>query len=146
MQEIRADYRPIYVLLATLVECPTCGFDEFSQGGFDTNCATCNGTGRSVEYTRHEMKGRIKILDFVQLQGAGYAPPGVELGDVEVYVRPHDRDVFEECEKDTRSYIVISGDAASYRPFSINADGVGYEDEVRVLLKKANVESRATGL
>lgn len=145
MQDVRLNFRPVYVLIAEQHECPTCGFDSFSQSGLDTNCETCDGTGHVTMWVPHEVKARIKVLDFVQLQGAGAVPPGVELGDAAVYVRVHDRDVFELVDDDVRSYVKIDGDPGSYRVFSITADGVGYEDEVRILLKKSHVEQRATG-
>ncbi len=41
--------------------------------------------------------------------------------------------------------MTVAGDGNAYQPFSITADGVGQDDEIRVLLRKVNVEQRATG-
>jgi hypothetical protein len=147
MQRLRRTFRRVWVLLADLSRCEAsdCGFDELTQSGINPNCLSCKGTGRVITYRPHEVKARIKVFDFVELQGAGAAPPGVELGDVALYVRLHDKKTFSTCNLDTYSYVVLEGDPVAYRPFSITADGVGLEDETRIILKKTKDVQRAAG-
>jgi hypothetical protein len=116
-----------------------------SDSGDDPTCLTCEGTGKTVSWLIREIPSRIKVFDFVQLQGAGPIPPGVELGDVALYVRKNDRETFENLEGQRYSYVKIAGDGNAYQPFSITADGVGQDDEIRVLLRKVSVEQRQTG-
>ena len=147
MQNLRGEFRRVWVLIATTSNCDAagCGYDSMSDSAIDPTCSMCDGTGKTITFTTHELKARIKVFDFVQLQGAGAAPPGVELGDVALYIRVHDKGVLTTCNETPISYVKLEGDSVAYRPFSIAADGVGREDEIRVLLKKTKDVQRATG-
>ena len=145
MGNARGDFRSVHVLHATLTDCTVCGYDPMSDSGDDPTCSECEGTGKTISWLAREIPSRIKVFDFVQLQGAGAVPPGVELGDVALYVRKNDRETFETLEGKQHSYVKIAGDGNAYQPFSITADGVGQDDEIRVLLRKVSVEQRVTG-
>ena len=145
MQDIRADFRRVYVLEATLADCTACGFDELSQSALDSNCTTCDGTGKTISWTVTEIRTRIKVVDFIHLMGIGSISPGIEVGDVIVYIRNNDKDTLERCDLNDASYVKIEHDTSAYRVYGMTSDGVGQEDEVRVILRKTNVETRATG-
>lgn len=147
MQYLRGEFRRAWVLLASTSDCTVsgCGYDPMTDSAIDPTCVVCEGTGKVIVFTPHEVRARIKVFDFVQLQGAGAAPPGVELGDAALYVRVNDRGIFEASEENSISYVKMEGDGKAYRVFSISADGVGGEDEIRILLKKTKDVQRATG-
>lgn len=145
MLENTQPFRRVWLVLATETSCTSCGFDEMSNSGLDPTCATCEGLGKVVTFTKLEVRARIKVFDFVQLQGAGAAPPGVELGDMALYVPVTSQSNFDTLMSEERSYAKIEGDSNAYRPFSVSADGVGGVDEIRVVLKKTTMEKRATG-
>ena len=139
------NFRAVYGLKATVTDCTACGYEPMSDAGLDPTCATCLGTGKEIVWLVQQVSARVRVFDFVQLQGAGAVPPGVELGDIALYVRKNDRALFDTIEQEHRSYVKVDGDGNAYRPFSVSSDGVGMDDEVRILMRKVTLDERKTG-
>lgn len=143
MKVIRANYRTVYLLYPTETECTVCGgVDPFSDSAYDISCATCGGVGYTLTWAVWQIAARIKQIDMVQLQAAGI-PPGIEIGDAELYVSRETKDATERVMEESRAYVYFDGQR--FRPTNITADGVGTADEWRVELKRYNPEVRLTG-
>ena len=145
MLHASGNFRGVYGLVATVTDCTACGYDTMSDSGLDPTCATCSGTGKTFAWLVQEVSARIKVFDFVQLQGAGAVPPGVELGDMALYVRKNDQALFDTIQQEHRSYVKVDGDSNAYRPFAVSSDGVGMDDEFRILMRKVTLDERKTG-
>lgn len=143
MRMIRANYRIVYLLYPTETECTACGgIDTFTDSAFDISCTTCNGVGYTLSWAVWQVHARIKQIDLVQMQAAGI-PPGIEIGDAELYVSRESKDSVERVKEESRAYVYTEGDR--FRPTNISADGVGKADEWRIELKRVNPEIRLTG-
>ena len=143
MRRIRANYRTVYLLYPTGTECTSCGgVDEFTDSAYDPSCATCGGVGYTFSWATWQIAARIKQIDLVQLQAAGI-PPGIEIGDAELYVSRETRDAIARIMEESRAYVYFDGQR--FRPTNITADGVGRADEWRIELKRSNPEVRLTG-
>ena len=143
MRMLRANYRTVYLLYPTETECTVCGgADTFTDSAYDISCTNCNGLGYTLSWETWQIQARIKQIDLVQMQAAGI-PPGVEIGDAELYVSRDTKEMLVKILEETRAYVYIEGQR--FRPTTITADGVGRADERRVELKRHNPEARPTG-
>lgn len=143
MKMVRANYRAVYLLYPTETECTACGgVDPFTDSAYDISCSTCGGVGYTLSWATWQIAARIKQMDLVQMQAAGI-PPGIEIGDVELYVSRQTRDAVERIMEESRAYVYFDGQR--FRPTNVTADGVGTADEWRVELKRFNPEVRLTG-
>ena len=143
MRMIRGNYRMVYLLYPTETECTVCGgVDEFTDSAYDISCATCGGVGYTLSWATWQIAARIKQIDLVQLQAAGI-PPGIEIGDVELYVSLDTKAAIEKVREELRAYVYFDGQR--FRPTTITADGVGTADEWRIELNRHNPEVRLTG-
>ncbi len=143
MRVIRGNYRAVYLLYPTETECTVCGgVDEFTDSAYDVSCPTCGGTGYTLAWATWQIAARIKQIDLVQLQAAGI-PPGIEIGDVELYVSLDTKAAIEKIIEESRAYVYFDGQR--FRPTITTADGVGTADEWRVELSRHNPEVRLTG-
>ena len=143
MRVIRGNYRTVYLLYPTETECTVCGgVDEFTDSAYDISCANCGGVGYTLSWATWQIAARIKQIDLVQLQAAGI-PPGIEMGDVELYVSRDTKAFIEKIREESRAYVYFDGQR--FRPETITADGVGTADEWRIELNRYNPEVRLTG-
>lgn len=143
MKVIRGNYRMVYLLYPTETECTVCGgVDEFTDSAYDISCANCGGVGYTLSWQTWQIAARIKQIDLVQLQAAGI-PPGIEIGDAELYVSRDTKAAIEKVMEEGRAYVYFDGQR--FRPTTITADGVGTADEWRTELKRYNPEVRLTG-
>lgn len=143
MRVLRANYRTVYLLYPTGTECTACGgVDEFTDSAYNPSCATCGGVGYTFSWATWQIAARIKQIDLVQLQAAGI-PPGIEIGDAELYVSRDTKDAVERIMEESRAYVYFDGQR--FRPTNVTADGVGTADEWRVELKRHSPEVRLTG-
>ena len=137
-------YRPFYMVWPSAeTDCPDCAFEDFTQSGDDITCQTCKGLGRVLAWSTAEVYGRIQHYDFVTLAASGL-PPGVEVGDVVVYVSKEVRDMLTNNVRQSQyGYLYIDSD--TYKPVSVAPTGVGHQDEWRIELKRAEMDVRPTG-
>jgi len=143
MRVIRGNYRTVYLLYPTETECTVCGgVDEFTDSAYDISCATCGGVGYTLSWATWQIAARIKQIDLVQLQAAGI-PPGIEIGDAELYVSRDTKAAIEKIREESRAYVYFDGQR--FRPTTITADGVGTADEWRIELNRYNPEVRLVG-
>ena len=143
MKVVRSNYRTAYLLYPTETECTVCGgVDEFTDSAYDISCANCGGVGYTLSWATWEIAARIKQIDLIQLQAAGI-PPGIEIGDAELYVSRDTKAAIEKVMEEGRAYIYFDGQR--FRPTTITADGVGTADEWRIELNRHNPEVRLTG-
>ncbi|NIQ88599.1 MAG: hypothetical protein GWN93_05785 [Deltaproteobacteria bacterium] len=123
-------------------DCPDCAFEDFTQSGDSITCATCEGLGKILTWAKAEVYGRIQHYDFVTLAASGL-PPGVEVGDVVVYVSREVKDMALDVRQSQYGYLFIDSD--TYRPVSVAPTGVGHQDEWRIELKRSEMDVRPTG-
>ncbi len=143
MKVVRSNYRTAYLLYPTETECTVCGgVDEFTDSAYDISCATCGGVGYTLSWATWQIAARIKQIDLVQLQAAGI-PPGIEIGDAELYVSRDTKASIEKVMEEGRAYIYFDGQR--FRPTTITTDGVGTADEWRIELNRYNPEVRLAG-
>ena len=143
MKVIRGNYRTVYLLYPTETECTACGgVDTFTDSAYDVSCPTCGGVGYTLSWAPWQIAARIKQIDLVQMQVAGI-PPGIEIGDVELYVSRDTKEAIEKIREESRAYVYFDGQR--FRPTTITADGVGTADEWRIELKRHNPEVRLAG-
>ena len=143
MKVIRGNYRTVYLLYPTETECAVCGgVDPFTNSAYDISCATCGGAGYTLSWATWQIAARIKQIDLVQLQAAGI-PPGIEIGDAELYVSWDTKAAIEKITEESRAYVYFDGQR--FRPTTITADGVGTADEWRIELSRHNPEVRLAG-
>ena len=143
MKMLRANYRAVYLLYPTETECTACGgVDEFTDSAYDISCTTCNGVGYTLSWATWQIAARIKQIDLVQLQTVG-VPPGIEIGDAELYVSLDTKEAVERIMEESRAYVYFDGQR--FRPTNVTADGVGRADEWRIELKRHSPEVRLTG-
>lgn len=137
-------YRPFHLVWpSSESDCPDCSFDEFTQSADDVTCATCMGLGKVYTWTHAEVYGRIQHYDFVTLAASGL-PPGVEVGDVVVYVSEDIKDIIVSNVR-TAQYGYVFVDDDTFWPISVTPTGVGHQDEWRVELKRKQIDVRPTG-
>lgn len=143
MKAIRANYRTMYLLYPTETPCTVCGgVDEFTDSAYDISCPTCDGTGYTLSWEAWQIAARIKQIDLVQLQAAGI-PPGIEIGDAELYVSLDTKAAVEKVMEESRAYVYFDGQR--FRPETVTADGVGTADEWRIELKRYSPTVRLSG-
>lgn len=137
-------YRPFRLVWpAHVSSCPDCSFDQFTQSGDNVTCQSCKGTGKVFTWTTAEVYGRIQHYDFVTLSAAG-VHPGVEIGDVVVYVSGDVKDMIaDKVRSDQYGYVFVDSD--TYRPISFGPTGVGHIDEWRIELKRTEMDVRVSG-
>ena len=137
-------YRSLHLVWPTdESDCPDCSFDAFTQSGDNITCETCRGTGKVLTWGQAEAVGRIQHYDFVTLSASGL-PPGVEVGDVVIYVSKDVKDMVAGSVRPSQyGYLFIDSD--TYRPVSVAPTGVGHQDEWRIELKRTEMDVRPTG-
>jgi hypothetical protein len=136
-------YRSFHMVWPTAEDdCPECSFDDFTQSADDITCQCCNGTGKLLTWANAEVYGRIQHYDFVTLSASGL-PPGVEVGDVVLYVSEDVKNMVLVVRENQFGYLLIDSD--TYKPVSIAPTGVGHRDEWRIELKRTEVDVRPVG-
>lgn len=145
MRHMRGTYTDAYFLYPTETECTAtdCGHDELTDSGYNVSCSTCNGVGYTLSWATWVVHARVKQIDLVQLMRSGPIPPGLEIGDAEIYLSERAKEMVERIEEESRAYVYIEGQR--YRPTNLSYDGVGRADEWRVELKRVHPEVRPTG-
>lgn len=145
MRHMRGHYTAVYLLYPTETACtnPDCGHDELTDSAFDITCATCSGVGYTLAWSTWRIFARVKQIDLVQLMRSGPIPPGLEIGDAELYISERAREMIEAIEEESRAYVYVEGQR--YRPTNTSYDGVGRADEWRIELRRFHPEVRPTG-
>ena len=145
MRNLRGHYAIVYFLYPEETACtnPDCGHDDFTDSGYDITCATCGGIGYTLSWNSWRIYARVKQIDLVQLMRSGAIPPGIEIGDAELYLSERAKEMVEKIEEESRAYVYIEG--SRYRPTNVSYDGVGKADEWRIELKRFHPEVRPTG-
>lgn len=144
LASVRGNYRSFYLVWPQgEIECPECGFDEFTQSAKDVSCTVCDGVGKIPDgWVAHQVYGRLQYYDFVTLVATGVTP-GIEVGDIVSYVSTDTKGAVLRLRQSRYGYALI--DADTFRPFSVAPTGVGHADEWRVEWKRKQMDVRATG-
>lgn len=143
LKAMRANYQTVYVLYPTETACTVCGgADTFTDSAYDVSCATCGGAGYTLSWEAWEIRARIKLIDLTQLLASGI-PPGIEVGDAELFVSYDSKEALKKVIEESRAYVYFGGQR--FRPETITADGVGKQDEWRIELKRHNPEVTPVG-
>ena len=145
MRHMRGHYTAIYLLHPTETACtnPNCGHDRLTDSAFNITCETCDGVGYTLTWSTWRIFARVKQIDLVQLMRSGPIPPGLEIGDAELYISERAKEMIEAIKEESRAYVYIEGQR--YRPTNISHDGIGRADEWRIELKRIHPEVRPTG-
>jgi hypothetical protein len=117
----RQMYYPIKAIVVNVTVCPSCGYDAFTDGARVIPCVTCGGTGEIPTYVIYQLKAR-------------WIAPGVESGDLIVWVSPYDKETMLQVYRTKSSYLDIEGN--TFMVGGYNPDGVGNPDEYSFIGKK----------
>lgn len=120
--------RWVLLRIPTLSDCPACGYDEFSQSGYDSQCATCHGRGKVSTWREYRARPRIEWTTegtYTPLATAGIKP-----GDVLIHVSPRERTLFEEVQGEPEAYVEVDG--VHVRPTDIRLLTLGQVIEIAI--------------
>ena len=110
----------VYAYVPTESDCSVCGFDEFTGGGKDISCTTCEGTGKVTEWTRSAFRARVNWIDAARPM-YGVVTSG-DIGDVWLTIALRDKPAVQIIQRTRRAYFIVDG--RHVRPFSINSNSV----------------------
>jgi len=130
----RQMYYPINAIVVNVTVCPTCGYDAFTDGARVIPCATCGGTGEIPTYVIYQLKARWTFVQLTALDPYKGIAPGVESGDLIVWVSPQDKETMLQVFHTKNSYLDIEGN--TFMVGGYNPDGVGNPDEYSFIGKK----------
>lgn len=130
----RQMYYPINIILVTTTACTACGYDAFTDGARTIPCATCGGTGEIPTYTVQQVKARWSFVQLSAFDPYKGIAPGVESGDLLVWVGTDDKSAMLQAYHTHNSYLDVDGNI--FAIFGFNPDGVGNPDEYCFVAKK----------
>jgi len=130
----RQMYYDIKAILVNVTACPVCGHDEFTDGPRVTPCATCGGTGEIPSFVVHQLKARWTVVQLAALYPYRGIVPGVESGDLIIWVGPRDKATMLQIYRTKNSYLDMEGNTFAISGF--NPDGVGNPDEYAFIANK----------
>lgn len=127
-------YQMINAVYVSGSACPTCGYTDFTDGARTIPCITCGGTGQVATFTIHRLSARWSMVQLTAVDAYKGIPPGVESGDLMVWVNPRDKDVMDKLYHTKDSYIEVEG--STYAVGGEAPDGVGHPDEYVYICRK----------
>lgn len=130
----RQIYSAINLVLVEPVACTTCGYEPFTDGAKAIPCPVCGGTGEIPTYVIQRIKARWTFVQLSALDPYRGIPPGVESGDLLIWVSPRDEPAVLQAYRTKDSYLEIEGNTFTIGGY--NPDGVGNPDEYCFIGKK----------
>jgi hypothetical protein len=134
LSKVGQAHETVYTFLVSVTDCPTCGYDEFTDSSRTLPCTVCNDTGKIASITRCDVYARVNVIDLVQLDPYKSIPPGVESGDALVFFSSRDYDLFNELYNSEHGYIQALGQ--TFKVTGINEEGFGKTYEYMAICKK----------